>query len=423
MMKLSLPAKILIFIAAAALVSAGFPSARAGILRFLRLPPGLSAAAPAKERVNFLLLGADKSGSRTDAIIAGSFDTKTGRLGLLSIPRDTRVQMPQERREAIEREGRFVPESGYMKLNQVYHYAGAEHGLAFAQAQTEELLGVKFDYRLRLGADAFRALVDKMGGVTFNVPQRMIYDDPEQGLHIDLYPGEQLLSGAQAEGLVRYRHGNFGSAEETRAYPMADLDRVEVQREFLSAALTQLSRDKAAAAVNLLTTLIQYGETDFPAADAPKYARYLRELKPENITSRTLPCSTQRIGGADYAVVEEEKAEEIVREIFFGGPGQTAALTKENVRLTVLNGGYTEGAAAKTAEELTRDGWTVESVGNFEGVLQKYTRILIRDEALEREPLIKDLSKIFPEIKIEVDNTLPEVYNIVIIIGTEGREL
>ena len=77
----------------------------------------------------------------------------------------------------------------------------------------------------------FIDLVDLFGGVEFNVPQDMFYDDPAQDLHIALNAGEQTLDGEQAMGLVRYRYG----------YTMADLDRVNVQRAFIQAAIEQKS--------------------------------------------------------------------------------------------------------------------------------------------------------------------------------------
>jgi LCP family protein required for cell wall assembly len=70
--------------------------------------------------------------------------------------------------------------------------------------------------------DAFRETIDALGGVEFDVPQNMNYDDPQQGLSIHLKKGYQLLDGDKAEQLVRFRN-----------YPMGDIDRTKVQFDFL----------------------------------------------------------------------------------------------------------------------------------------------------------------------------------------------
>lgn len=75
-----------------------------------------------------------------------------------------------------------------------------------------------------------------MGGVTFDVPVEMHYNDPSQNLYIDLSAGEQKLDGAQAMQVMRFRSG----------YADADLGRVKVQRDFLAAALHQWASVKNA---------------------------------------------------------------------------------------------------------------------------------------------------------------------------------
>ena len=82
------------------------------------------------------------------------------------------------------------------------------------------MLGFEVDGYVEVNLEAFVEIIDLMGGVTFDVPQRMYYSDPSQNLYIDLYPGEQTLTGDQAIGVVRYRSG----------YAAGDIRRTEVQR-------------------------------------------------------------------------------------------------------------------------------------------------------------------------------------------------
>ena len=92
-----------------------------------------------------------------------------------------------------------------------------------------EITGYVPDGYVALDLQSFEQLVDLMGGVRFDVPMDMYYNDPSQNLYINIPAGEQKLNGEQAMQLVRFRSG----------YANADLGRVSVQREFVSAALKQ----------------------------------------------------------------------------------------------------------------------------------------------------------------------------------------
>ncbi|GHU51566.1 transcriptional regulator [Clostridia bacterium] len=371
------------------------------------------------KNVNFVIFGIDKEGTHTDTIVAGCFDVNTKQISLLSVPRDTRVYMPEDRQKTLRDAELFVPKSGYMKINQVYHYAGEKYGVDFAKKQVGELLGVRFDYYMKVDTDGFRALIDKIGGVTFDVPQRMIYDDPEQGLHINLYPGVQKLNGANAEGLLRYRHGNFKTANETKAYPMADLDRVKVQQAFIKEMMKQILNNKISSLPAVASVLFEYTETDFSPLDTPKYLKYIKEIKPENIKSYNLPCETKVIDGSDYVIIDETLLKPIVDAVFRGIPlpaeEDAPEISQSELEITVLNGTFIDGYASKNAAILTEQGYNVVEVGDYKGVLQPYTRILVKDDTVPTD----DLAKIFENSKIEIDNTAKDIYNVTIILGSK----
>ena len=132
-----------------------------------------------------LLTGSDEGNLRADTIMLGCFDTNNKTATLVSIPRDTLVL----------RNGKNS------KINAVY---GNGKGEAMAQA-VSELLGVPVDYYVSVDLDAFGAIVKAIGGVYFDVPIDMNYDDPYQDLHIHLEKGYQKLNAEQAIGVVRFR--------------------------------------------------------------------------------------------------------------------------------------------------------------------------------------------------------------------------
>ena len=139
---------------------------------------------------NILICGTDDDGTRTDTIIVAHLDANTHTVALLSIPRDTPVSTG----------------SGLMKINSVYA-GGGKDGMERLAARLKELLGFPVDGYVLVDLVAFQKTVDLVGGVEFDVPQDMDYEDPSQDLYIHLRKGLQTLSGEQAMGLVRFRKG------------------------------------------------------------------------------------------------------------------------------------------------------------------------------------------------------------------------
>lgn len=155
-----------------------------------------------KPIVRILLLGEDETGSKkskrhglsdTLVVLAINNQTTPKQARLISIPRDTRVQ---------------IPGHGYQKINAANAFGGPE----LSREVIERLLGVDIDYYLGTSTEGLRGLVDLVGGVYIVVDQNMKYDDRKQKLHIRLKasPEKQLLDGVQAEGFVRFRHDKWG---------------------------------------------------------------------------------------------------------------------------------------------------------------------------------------------------------------------
>ena len=177
-----------------------------------------------------LLLGvADRGGS--DTIMLGVFDTGRRTASLISIPRDTVVRYNGE----------------YIKLNASYSYGGVET----VRQCVSELMAVPVDYYVTVDTRAFKAIVDEIDGVWFDVPPGMDYDDPVQDLHIHLAPGYQRLNGDDALKLVRCRS----------AYASQDIGRTATQRAFLAALVKQtvtLSNvTRVTSLINILNTYVK----------------------------------------------------------------------------------------------------------------------------------------------------------------------
>ena len=152
-----------------------------------------------------LVAGEDDGFGGNDVIMVILFDVGNRSIDVLSIPRDTMVNVPW----------------GLKKLNSVQHLywqlpGDYDHYIRALAGQVERIVGFPIDHWVTLDLYGFVALVDAIGGVYFEVPRRMFYSDPEQGLLINLHPGYQRLDGRSAEGLVRFRSYAEGDIQRIR---------------------------------------------------------------------------------------------------------------------------------------------------------------------------------------------------------------
>ncbi len=256
-----------------------------------------------KEVINVAILGTDEDGFRADVNMVASFNTNTKELHFISVPRDTRVTMTDEMIEYLEDNNAYVPNRngiyGQCKLTEVHAYAGNDNRCTFSVAMLEDLLDIKIDYYVKVDLSAFRQIVDAVGGVDFEVEQRLYYVDPYQDLYIDLYPGMQHLDGEKAEQLVRFREG----------YAQKDLKRIEVQQKFIQALIEKVcSSDTLMRNLDdLVKVALDCTESNISVSEALKYVKYVKDLDPEKITSDTVPGE-----GGSYFDIDEEGTKELI---------------------------------------------------------------------------------------------------------------
>lgn len=182
-----------------------------------------------------MLMGSDDGNGKADTIMIGVFDTQAKAASLISVPRDTLVSVNDKDR----------------KINAVYGLGGEE----LLRDTLEETLGIPIDFYVSVDLKAFAAIVDEIGGVWFNVPIDMDYEDPYQNLAIHVQKGYQRLNGEQALGVMRFREG----------YASQDLGRVQTQRAFLTAMVKQTITASNATKVGALIRILKtYVESDMP---------------------------------------------------------------------------------------------------------------------------------------------------------------
>ncbi len=375
------------------------------------------------ERTVFAILGTDEEGTRTDTIMVCCYNQTLDELTIISVPRDTLVEVSSEAFSLMQEE---YPEPGQrgMKINAIYHYGGDKYGIALLKEELEEIIGVPIDYYCKVNFDAFEYLIDAIGGVEYDVPMRMYYQDPTQDLSIDLQPGLQVLNGEQAEGLVRFRSG----------YENADIGRVAVQQDFVKELLKQLvNKDtffKNASAY--LTTFFKYVETDVKLSDAVKYMSVVKEFNTDNIYTYTMPGYVGSLYGISGGwILDDEEAGELCYEVFQkpvseieaeraaeaassddGTTESTSSYDDKTLTIQILNGGYTNGMASAVQSELLDAGYNVTSIGTYTGEKTNNTRIYVSTEGMGEQ-----LQKLFTGSEIIVDSSVASNYDIVVVIG------
>lgn len=256
------------------------------IFGILLLSNPLDGRASMNEPMNVLFMGACESDSNTttpvDSFILMGYEAKTGNLNVVMIPRDTM----------------FKGDDGRNTKLSLY---AASHAPEQVVQKVNDILGINISKYVKLDTAALRDFIDATGGISYDVPQDMYYDDPMQGLHIALKKGPQILDGKQVEMLVRFRKG----------YPEGDLTRMGVQKDVLAAVLTQKAGTDIFKNIGPLYELASKNiETNIDKKEIKKYAAALRNhsIKKEDIKEINLPYSVPFEDGIWYVKFDEEKA-------------------------------------------------------------------------------------------------------------------
>jgi LCP family protein required for cell wall assembly len=194
--------------------------------------------------------------SRSDTMLLASIDPKLDQAVIISIPRDTRVN---------------VPGSPLDKICTANFVGGPEYAVDIV----EDFLGVDIDYYVEADFKGFEKIIDLIGGVSINVPQRMY--KPSEG--INLYPGPQKLNGYDALAFVRFRDYLFG-----------DIDRTAHQQEFLVALADELLQPKTIPKLpGLVKEARSFVNTNMGLKDIIRIASWAPGFSSSSISTQTLP--------------------------------------------------------------------------------------------------------------------------------------
>lgn len=255
--------------------------------------PNEGAPASLNENMyTFLVVGLDQVSNSTDTIMVGRIDTETHKIDVVSIPRDTMVNVSW----------------GTKRVNTYYSsdLVSGGNGIDGLMKGIRDLVGFDIDCYAVVDLEAFVELVDAIGGVDYDVPIDMYYYDPSQGLNISIPAGMQHLDGETAVKVVRFRSG----------YATADIGRIGTQQDFLMSVASQmLTLGNIPNLPTFIDIFEKYVTTNLSAANISFFARQFLMCKSEDINFHTAPGNGgDSVKGNSYYALYVDEWLEMVNE-------------------------------------------------------------------------------------------------------------
>lgn len=240
----------------------------------------------------FLIVGLDDTSENMDTLLLATYDVTAGDVNFLSIPRDTAVDVPWSLK----------------KINTVYGYRSSSGGgIKNLKQQVRDLTGVFPDYYFVVDTEAVGQLVDALGGVWFDVPQDMDYNDPYQNLQIHQEAGYRLLTGEDVMEIVRFRSRGIDG----------DLARIQVQQDLMKAVIQQcLALEDWSDVLELAGIFSGNVTTDLSADNLLWFAQQAMEIDSDQVRFFTLPCSGGYEKSILYLLADPEETAELINQYF-----------------------------------------------------------------------------------------------------------
>lgn len=294
---------------------------------------------------NILLLGVDagdyehkQAPKRSDTIMLINLDTKNKKIYMYSIPRDTLVHVNDEN----------------CKINAVHAIGGVE----LIKNKLESMLKIKIDYYVKVDYNAFKELVDAIGGVDVIVPFDMNYDASDIKIHFK--KGEKVhLNGEKAEQFVRWRKNNDGTG-----YALGDLGRISTQQEFIIKASQKLKSPLIVFRLpKILKVVSSNVKTDLSTAKIVNYAFSFYGLDKNNIENKIMSGEPKYINSISYFIANISSDKEYLDHYRINKSIEVES--KEDIAIKIYNGTNVNGLAASYKKVLEQNGYKIMEIGNY----------------------------------------------------------
>jgi len=382
--------------------------------------------------IKVLILGVstDLDSQLTDTIMVASYNPNTQKANLLSIPRDSYTGKNTAKATAS------------LKINALYNIEKTPEKTLKA---VNEITGLDIKYYVVVKTEALIQLVDAIGGVEFNVPIDMKYDDPTQDLHIDLKAGTQKLDGEKAEQVLRFRHSNPDKITgQMSTYPSEygndDFGRMRTQRDFISALLKQtLKPGNIFKLGEILEIAHKNVETNLELSYIKDYIPYAVEFNTDNLQTATLPGTTPDMkdtNNVSIFVINKKLSTELIQSMFYvdsteetedntitnnintssNSISSTTTVKDDELKIELINGSGNTSKLEEAKTKLEEAGFKVNKTGKQQKTISK---TLITNKKNATEEQLKNMKKALSAGSISTNKQASSQVDVTIVIGED----
>jgi polyisoprenyl-teichoic acid--peptidoglycan teichoic acid transferase len=339
---------------------------RTMVVKDEKLIASLEKAKPQKP-YTVLLLGGDKRADepyRTDTMILAKVDPKKKKMWMLSIPRDTRVE---------------VDGHGAIKINSAFTYGGAEG----AVKAVKNLTGVSINHYMLVDFEGFSEAVDALGGVWVDVPVEIndvkAASHNKKAAHIDA--GYQLLDGDHALTFTRARH----------QFADQDFSRMKNQQIFFKALADQIAESGNIAKLpRTVSAIAPYVKTDMSLMEMIRTAQALRSAGGKNLNTATIEGEWR----SPFIYPDEEKMNKLIEKMRAGKSFEATKTAEKSsakdaapagaedpsdITVEVRNGGGIAGSGKQASSIIKAQGFDVGKVGNTQQFVYDDTLVVYKE--------------------------------------------
>ncbi|MFA6398224.1 MAG: LCP family protein [Patescibacteria group bacterium] len=352
-----------------------------------------------KGRVNILLMGIPGEGNDgpnlTDTLMVASLATNTeGQSFLFSLPRDLYVK---------------VPNYGNTKINAVYEIGNGQtagSGGKLTSQVTGEILGLDIPYYCKLDFSGFEKFIDELGGITVTVDKNL-YDDKYPAANkgyqvVDIKAGTYTMDGATALKYARSRQTT------------SDFDRARRQQIVMMAVKTKASElnllTNPAKALALIDILSNHFESNMKLAEMKRLINLMKDFDVTKLVTKVFDDSPTgllygtkvdeiyvlRPTGDDFTIISDYVAKIISGTAKIEDLEQQ--VSKEPLKIEVLNGTTITGLAKKVATKLETAGYKIVSTGN--NTVKGFTKNVVYD--LSNGERVWEVRKLAESLQAEI---------------------
>lgn len=378
--------------------------------------------------IKVLILGVstDLDSQLTDTIMVASYNPNTQKANLLSIPRDSYTGKNTAKATAS------------LKINALYNYYRTPEKTLEA---VNELTGLDIQYYVLVKTEALIQLVDAIGGVEFNVPINMKYDDPTQNLNINLKEGTQKLDGDKAEQLLRFRKNNDGTTYPIE-YGNDDFGRMRTQRDFISALLKQtLKPGNIFKLGEILEIAHKNVETNLELSYIKDYIPYAVEFNTEDLKTATLPGTTpdmKETNNVSILVVNKKLTQELIQSMFYSDNqteetenntitnslntsnnsiSNTTAVANDKLTIELINGSGNTSKLEDAKTKLEEAGFTVKKTGKTSTI----SKTVITNKKNATDEQLKNIKQVLSTGNISTNKQASSQVDVTIVIGEDFK--